>query len=173
LPTRIAFQVASKIDSRVILDEGGAEKLLGGGDMLYAPPGSSSLVRVQGAWADDDELQAIVDFVTKDSAPNFNQELVQSATGLRKAGKPGNKAPADRDDLWDDAVRVILKAKRGSASLLQRSLGVGYTRGTRLLEMMEEEAIVGPHKGSKAREVFLTLKDWDEMHGVTAGETDE
>jgi len=173
LPTRIAFQVASKIDSRVILDEGGAEKLLGGGDMLYAPPGTSSLVRVQGAWAEDDELQAIVDYVTKDSAPNFSQELVQSVTGTPKAGKPGDSAPADRDELWDDAVRVILKAKRGSASLLQRSLGVGYTRGTRLLEMMEEEAIVGPHKGSKAREVFLTLEDWEEMHGVTSGEIDE
>jgi S-DNA-T family DNA segregation ATPase FtsK/SpoIIIE len=157
----------------VILDEGGAEKLLGGGDMLYAPPGTSSLVRVQGAWAEDDELQAIVDYVTKDSAPNFSQELVQSVTGTPKAGKPGDTAPADRDELWDDAVRVILKAKRGSASLLQRSLGVGYTRGTRLLEMMEEEAIVGPHKGSKAREVFLTLEDWEEMHGVTSGEIDE
>ncbi|MFT5079405.1 MAG: S-DNA-T family DNA segregation ATPase FtsK/SpoIIIE [Bacteroidia bacterium] len=173
LPTRIAFQVASKVDSRVILDEGGAEKLLGGGDMLYAPPASSALIRVQGAWAEDDELQAIVDFVTKDSAQNFNQELVQSATGTPKAGKPGDQDPAERDELWDEAVRVIVKAKRGSASLLQRSLGVGYTRGTRLLEMMEESGIVGPHKGSKAREVFLTVEDWDEMQGVTAGETDE
>ena len=173
LPTRIAFQVASKVDSRVILDDGGAEKLLGGGDMLYAPPASSALIRVQGAWAEDDELQSIVDFVTKDSAPNFSQELVQSATGSQKAGKPGDQDPAERDELWDDAVRVILKAKRGSASLLQRSLGVGYTRGTRLLEMMEESGIVGPHKGSKAREVFMTVEDWDEMQGVTAGDTDE
>lgn len=173
LPTRIAFQVASKIDSRVILDAGGAEKLLGGGDMLYTPPQSSHLLRVQGAWATDDELQAVVDFVQQDSAASFNQELVQAATGSAKAGRPGDKAPAERDELWDDAVRVILKAKRGSASLLQRALGVGYTRGTRLLEMMEEEGIVGEHKGSKAREVFMTLDQWEEMTGVPTGESDE
>jgi S-DNA-T family DNA segregation ATPase FtsK/SpoIIIE len=173
LPTRIAFQVASKIDSRVILDASGAEKLLGGGDMLYTPPQSSHLTRVQGAWATDEELQAVVDFVQQDSAANFNQELVQAATGSAKAGKPGDKAPSERDELWDDAVRVILRAKRGSASLLQRALGVGYTRGTRLLEMMEEEGIVGEHKGSKAREVFMTLDQWDEMTGVTTGDSDE
>ena len=174
LPTRIAFQVASKIDSRVILDTGGAEKLLGGGDMLYNPPGSSHVMRVQGAWATDEELQAVVDFVQQDSAATFNQELVQAATGGgSRAGRPSEVAPAERDDLWDEAVRVILKNKRGSASLLQRALGVGYTRGTRLLEMMEEEGIVGEHKGSKSREVFMTIADWDEMHGVTAGEEDE
>ena len=173
LPTRIAFQVASKIDSRVILDTGGAEKLLGGGDMLYTPPGTSNTVRAQGAWATDEELQAVVDFVQQDSAATFNQELVQSATGTAKPGMPSDKAPAERDDLWDEAVRVILKSKRGSASLLQRALGIGYTRGTRLLEMMEEEGIVGPHKGSKAREVSLTLEDWDAMHGVTTGDGDE
>jgi len=173
LPTRIAFQVASKIDSRVILDTGGAEKLLGGGDMLYNAAQSSHLVRVQGAWATDEELQAIVDFVQTNSAANFNQELVQAATGSQKAGRPGDKAPAERDELWDDAVRVILRAKRGSASLLQRALGVGYTRGTRLLEMMEEEGIVGEHKGSKAREVFMTIDQWDEMTGVPTGDSDE
>jgi len=175
LPTRIAFQVASKIDSRVILDTGGAEKLLGGGDMLYTPPGTSHVIRAQGAWATDEELQSIVDFVQQDSAATFNQELVQAATGSggSRPGSPSDQSPAERDELWDDAVRVILKAKRGSASLLQRALGVGYTRGTRLLEMMEEEGIVGEHKGSKAREVFMTTEDWDEMHGVPAGEEDE
>jgi len=173
LPTRIAFQVASKIDSRVILDASGAEKLLGGGDMLYTPPQSSHLMRVQGAWATDEELQRVVDFVCKNSAANFNQELVQAATGAPRPASPSDRAPAERDELWDDAVRVILKAKRGSASLLQRALGVGYTRGTRLLEMMEEEGLVGEHKGSKAREVFMSLADWDAMHGVTTGDSDE
>ncbi|MDF1798158.1 MAG: DNA translocase FtsK 4TM domain-containing protein [Planctomycetota bacterium] len=173
LPTRIAFQVASKIDSRVILDTGGAEKLLGGGDMLYTPPGVSHVMRVQGAWATDEELQDIVDFVKQDSAASFNQELVQAATGTAKPGMPSDKDPSERDELWDEAVRVILKSKRGSASLLQRALGIGYTRGTRLLEMMEEEGIVGAHKGSKAREVNMSLKDWDALHGVTTGDGDE
>ena len=173
LPTRIAFQVASKIDSRVILDTGGAEKLLGQGDMLYTPPASSNILRVQGAWATDEELQGVVDFVQQDSAATFNQELVQAATGTPKPGMPSDKAPSERDELWDEAVRVILKQKRGSASLLQRALGIGYTRGTRLLEMMEEEGIVGPHKGSKAREVNMTLEDWDAMHGVATGDGDE
>ena len=160
LPTRIAFQVASKIDSRVILDTMGAEKLLGQGDMLYTPPQSSQVKRAQGALVEDHEIQAIVDFVSQESAPAFNQELVQSATGTAPAGQ---QSGADQDDLWDEAVRVILKSKRGSASLLQRALGIGYTRASRLIDLMTGEGIVGEHKGSKAREVLLTLEDWDRM----------
>lgn len=179
LPTRIAFQVASKIDSRVILDTSGAEKLLGGGDMLYAPPQSSQLKRVQGALVEDHELQALVDFVCQESAPNFSQELVQTATGTAAAGSA--TAAGSEDPLFDDAVRVILKTKRGSASLLQRALGVGYTRASRLIDMMTEAGIVGEHKGSKAREILMTLEDWEEMNGTPqeagttsgAGNTDE
>ncbi len=172
LPTRIAFQVASKVDSRVILDVGGAEKLLGQGDMLYTPPQSSQVKRVQGALVEDHELQALVDFVCEDSAPNFNQELVQSATGVRTATSDDQ---GERDDLWDEAVRVILKSRRGSASLLQRAMGVGYTRASRLIDMMTEAGIVGDHKGSKAREVLMTIEDWDEMNGTPSGNgaTDE
>ena len=162
LPTRIAFQVASKIDSRVILDTMGAEKLLGQGDMLYTPPQSSQLKRVQGALVEDHEIQGIVDFVCQESVPNFSQELVQTATGSAPKGQPSG---AEQDDLWDEAVRVILKSKRGSASLLQRALGIGYTRASRLIDLMTAEGIVGEHKGSKAREVLLTLDDWEEMYG--------
>jgi S-DNA-T family DNA segregation ATPase FtsK/SpoIIIE len=170
LPTRIAFQVASKVDSRVILDAQGAEKLLGGGDMLYNPPASARIKRVQGALVEDHELQAIVDFVCKDSAQSFNQELVQVATGTRAPGEEGDASgfeDALSDPMWDEAVRVILKSKRGSASLLQRALGVGYTRASRLLDMMGEAGIVSDHKGSKAREVLMTLEQWEEMHGKT------
>ena len=166
LPTRIAFQVASKIDSRVILDAGGAENLLGQGDMLYTPPQSSQIKRVQGALVEDHELQALVDFVTQDSAPNFSQEMVQTATG---AHQPGTMDGAEQDEMWDDAVRVILKSRRGSASLLQRALGVGYTRASRLIDMMTAAGIVGEHKGSKAREVLMTLEDWEEMNGAPMG----
>ncbi|MCC7014515.1 MAG: DNA translocase FtsK 4TM domain-containing protein [Planctomycetes bacterium] len=168
LPTRIAFQVASKVDSRVILDAQGAEKLLGGGDMLYNPPASARIKRVQGALVEDHELQSIVDFVCQDSAQSFNQELVQVATGTRAPGEGGESTgfeDALSDPMWDDAVRVILKSKRGSASLLQRALGVGYTRASRLLDMMGEAGIVSDHKGSKAREVLMTLEQWEEMHG--------
>ena len=164
LPTRIAFQVASKIDSRVILDAMGAEKLLGQGDMLYTPPQSSQLKRVQGALVEDHEIQGIVDFVCQESVPNFSQELVQSATGTAPAGQSGGGA--DQDDMWDEAVRVILKSRRGSASLLQRALGIGYTRASRLIDIMTSEGIVGEYKGSKAREVLMSLEDWEEMHGA-------
>jgi len=168
LPTRIAFQVASKIDSRVILDASGAEKLLGQGDMLYTPPQSSQIKRVQGALVEDHELQAVVDFVCQESAPNFSQELVQVATGGGAAtGAEGPMNPGD-DELWDEAVRVILRSKRGSASLLQRALGVGYTRASRLIDMMTAEGILGEFKGSKAREVLMELEDWEAAHGAPA-----
>jgi S-DNA-T family DNA segregation ATPase FtsK/SpoIIIE len=165
LPTRIAFQVASRIDSRVILDEMGAEKLLGNGDMLFMPPGGMKIKRVQGALVEDSELNTLVEFVCKDSAPNFSQELIQVATGSRQPGESSGSLP-DEDELFDDAVRVILKTRRGSASLLQRALGIGYTRASRLIDIMTEHGIVGPHKGSKSRELLLTLEDWEKMHGV-------
>jgi DNA segregation ATPase FtsK/SpoIIIE, S-DNA-T family len=168
LPTRIAFQVASKVDSRVILDHVGAEKLLGQGDMLYNPPQSSQIKRVQGALVEDHEIQAIVDFVCQESAPTFSQELIQAATGVRSPDG-GGQSGAEQDDMWDEAVRVILKSRRGSASLLQRALGVGYTRASRLLDLMTAEGIVGDHKGSKAREVLLTLEDWEQMQGAPSG----
>jgi S-DNA-T family DNA segregation ATPase FtsK/SpoIIIE len=164
LPTRIAFTVASKIDSRVILDAQGAEKLLGYGDMLYNPPQASQLERVQGALVEDHELQAIVDFVCQESAPNFSQELIQAASGETRGSEDEDFAA--KDDLWDEAVRIILKSRRGSASLLQRALGVGYTRASRLVDLMTEAGILGNHKGSKSREVLLTLEDWEEMHGA-------
>jgi S-DNA-T family DNA segregation ATPase FtsK/SpoIIIE len=166
LPTRIAFQVASKVDSRVILDAQGAEKLLGGGDMLYTPPSSNRIKRVQGALVEDKELQGLVDFVCQEAAPSFNQELVQTATGTAQPGAGGGFESALEDDLWDEAVRVILKSKRGSASLLQRALGIGYTRASRLLDMMGEAGIVSDHKGSKAREVLMTIEQWEEAHGA-------
>jgi S-DNA-T family DNA segregation ATPase FtsK/SpoIIIE len=176
LPTRIAFQVASKIDSRVILDHMGAEKLLGPGDMLKTPPQSSPRNRVQGARVEDHEIPGLVDFVCQESVPNFSQELVQSATGTQPAGQMASGA--DQDDMWDEAVRVILKSRRGSASLLQRALGIGYTRASRLIDIMTSEGIVGEYKGSKAREVLISLEDWEEMHGAALpggdqGATDE
>ena len=161
LPTRIAFQVASKIDSRVILDQMGAEKLLGQGDMLYTPPQTSQLVRVQGALVEDHELQALVDHVCLKAAPNFDQQLVQTATGTAPPGSV-NQGGEKVDEMFNEAVSVVLKYRRGSASLLQRALGIGYTRASRLIDQMSDAGILGPHKGSKAREIFMTLEDWEE-----------
>jgi S-DNA-T family DNA segregation ATPase FtsK/SpoIIIE len=161
LPTRIAFQVSSGTDSRVILDSQGAEKLLGQGDMLYSPPQSSQLRRVQGALVEDHELQALVDYVCNESVATFDQEMVQAATGTAPAGtltQGGEKV----DEMFDDAVRVVLKSRRGSASLLQRSLGIGYTRASRLIDQMTDNGILGDHQGSKSREILLTLEDWEE-----------
>jgi S-DNA-T family DNA segregation ATPase FtsK/SpoIIIE len=139
----------------------GAEKLLGQGDMLFTPPQSSQLKRVQGALVEDHEIQGVVEFITKESVPTFSQELVQSATGQRSVGD--QKSGAEQDELFDEAVRIILKSKRGSASLLQRALAIGYTRATRLLELMAAEGLVGEFKGSKAREVLVTLDDYERM----------
>jgi DNA segregation ATPase FtsK/SpoIIIE, S-DNA-T family len=148
----------------VILDAMGAEKLLGSGDMLYTPPQSSQLKRVQCALVEDHELQALIDFVCAEAAPHFNQELVQTATGERNPESLGGDIGPD-DPLFDDAVRVVLRTRRGSASLLQRALSVGYTRASRLIDLMTENGILGDHRGSKSREILLTLEDWEEQHG--------
>jgi DNA segregation ATPase FtsK/SpoIIIE, S-DNA-T family len=170
LPTRIAFQVASKVDSRVILDEMGADKLLGHGDMLFLPPGGAKLKRVQGALVEDSEINKLVDFVCQDSAPTFSQELVQVASGeARPTSEGGGESSGEEDEMFDEAVRVILKSKRGSASLLQRALGIGYTRASRLIDIMTERGIVGPYRGSKVREIMITLDQWEEMHGPGKG----
>jgi len=108
--------------------------------------------------------------VCNNSAPNFSQELVQVASGERPATAGEDGSNPDADPMWDEAVRVILKSKRGSASLLQRALGIGYTRASRLIDMMSDAGIVGPYKGSKVREIMMTLDQWEEAHGAAAGQ---
>lgn len=154
LPCQIAFKVNRRIDSRVILDANGAEKLLGHGDMLYMPPGGGALLRAQGTFVAEDELQAVVRFLEEHGQePDFNPALVQTQTSSRPA-------IADRDERYREAVEVVLGQQRGSATLLQRALAVGYTRATRLLELMEEDGLVGPFVGSKSRDVLMTLEEW-------------
>ncbi len=161
LPTRISFQVTSKVDSRTILDRNGAEKLLGCGDLLFVPPGTSDLVRVQGTYVSDHEIRNVVDFVNKQGRPAY-------LMNVKQLGRDDD-APADEyspDDLYDDACRVVLESRRGSVSLLQRKLEIGYTRSARLVDMMAVEGIVGGYKGSKAREVIMTLEEWEEQRGI-------
>ncbi len=154
LPCQIAFKVNRRIDSRVILDANGAEKLLGFGDMLYMPPGGGSLLRAQGTFVADDEMHAVVRFLEEHGQePDFNPALVQTQTSSRPS-------IADSDERYREAVEIVLGQQRGSATLLQRALAVGYTRATRLLELMEEDGLVGPFVGSKSREVLMTLDEW-------------
>jgi S-DNA-T family DNA segregation ATPase FtsK/SpoIIIE len=159
MPCRASFQVASKIDSRVVLDRNGAETLLGRGDMLYLPPRTSHLVRSQGTFVSDGEVRKVVGFLANRMEQDFDESLEKAQSGEQLRDE-------DKDPRYDEAVRVILDERRGSASLLQRALGIGYTRGSRILEQMHKEGIVGPYKGSKAREVLLTLDEWEQQSGA-------
>ncbi|PCJ63255.1 MAG: hypothetical protein COA79_00170 [Planctomycetota bacterium] len=161
MPTRISFQTASKIDSRTILDQQGAERLLGMGDMLFMPPGSSKLMRAQGVYLSDDEINRIIEHCTKQKQPEYDEELVNAVPTV---GKNGSGAlPGDDDELFTEAVRIILESERGSASLLQRKMSIGYNRASRLIELMEERGIIGPHKGSVARDLYMTLEEWESI----------
>jgi len=170
LPIRISFQVATRVDSRTILDSMGAEKLLGQGDMLFMTPGAHKFVRAQGAYVSDQDIQRVLDFVTQEAEPAFQRELVQ----IRPKGDDGADAPPGADDesllavgaddaMYNQAIEIVLEHQRGSVSLLQRRLGIGYGRAARLIDQMAEDGIVGEYKGSQAREVVLTLEQWQAL----------
>ena len=168
LPTRISFHVTSKVDSRTILDRNGAETLLGSGDMLFLPPGTSGLIRAQGTYLSDDEITAVVDFVRAQRQTDFSLNLDGAPLADGDGGGDGTGAGIDGysgDDLYEDACRIVLATGRGSVSLLQRKLEIGYTRAARLIDMMAAEGIVGDYKGSKAREVVTSLEQWEAAHG--------
>ena len=154
MPTRMAFQVTSKVDSRVVLDQNGAEKLLGKGDMLYLPPRTANLVRAQATFVSDAEVKRVVDFLAGRHEPQFNRELTQVCSGAFLSED-------EKDELYDQAVSIVLEEQRGSASLLQRALEIGYTRSSRLLDLMRKEGIVGAYKGSKASEVLVTPEEYE------------
>jgi DNA segregation ATPase FtsK/SpoIIIE, S-DNA-T family len=155
MPTRIGFRVAARMDSRIILDQNGAETLLGEGDMLFLKPGTSELIRAQGTFVDDGEIRRIVKHLKDVAEPQFHPEL----TGLKKV----DTSEMTRDDLFDDAVRIVLETKRGSVSLLQRRLNIGYARASRIIEMMAASGILGEYKGSQAREVMVTLEEYERI----------
>jgi DNA segregation ATPase FtsK/SpoIIIE, S-DNA-T family len=161
LPARISFQVASRTDSRVVLDEMGADKLLGNGDMLFLWPGTGTLIRGQGTYLCDDEINRVIATVAT-SEPQFVKELVQL-----KASEPGGETKKfDRgDDLYESAVDIVIREGRGSVSLLQRALGIGYGRAARLIDYMAEDGIVGPYNGSQARDILVTMAQWESMTG--------
>jgi S-DNA-T family DNA segregation ATPase FtsK/SpoIIIE len=173
-PTRIAFAVTSQIDSRVILDTPGAEKLLGRGDMLYMATDSPKLARLQGCFVSDVEIQNLVRF-WQASSPT----PIRSGMGAEvddESGEPpwaGILAEADKDDLLEEAVKLVIDSNRASTSLLQRRLGIGYPRASRLMDQLEEEGVIGPADGSRPREVLWQENrdeaDYDEFEGDVRG----
>jgi S-DNA-T family DNA segregation ATPase FtsK/SpoIIIE len=155
MPTRIGFRVAARMDSRIILDQNGAETLLGEGDMLFLKPGTSDLARAQGTFVDEPEIKRIVKHLKDVAEPQFHPEL----TGLKTI----DTSDMSKDELFDDAVRIVLETKRGSVSLLQRRLNIGYARASRIIEMMAASGILGEYKGSQAREVMMTLEEYERL----------
>jgi S-DNA-T family DNA segregation ATPase FtsK/SpoIIIE len=155
-PARVAFKVASKVDSRTVLDANGADKLLGKGDLLFLKPGSLKPIRAQGALVTDTEIERLVSFLRKEWEAEFDQELLDV-----QQQKGGIGSDLGRDELFDEAARIVLATGQASASILQRRLRVGYARAARLVDMMEQEGIVGPFRGSKAREILISHEEFE------------
>jgi S-DNA-T family DNA segregation ATPase FtsK/SpoIIIE len=161
LPSRIAFQVASQVDSRTILDVKGADTLIGRGDMLFSPPGTSRLVRAQGAFVSDEEVLELVEFLKRNGPPQYAQSVQQqidrAASEDEEDGDESNDDLGDDEGLYKQALDVLKSSKRASTSMLQRRLRIGYNRAARIMEIMEEKGIVGPENGSSPREILVDL----------------
>ncbi|CAB1274698.1 membrane protein of unknown function [Candidatus Nitrosacidococcus tergens] len=154
IPTRIAFQVSSRIDSRTILDQTGAEQLLGQGDMLYLPPGTATPERIHGAFVDDHEIHKVVEFLKQQGVPKYIEEITQGVPEFREGNSGANGSDSEDDPLYDEAVRVVTETQRASVSGVQRRLRIGYNRAARLVETMEQTGIVGPMQANGNREVL-------------------
>jgi S-DNA-T family DNA segregation ATPase FtsK/SpoIIIE len=160
IPSRIAFMTASGADSRVILDVGGAEKLLGNGDMLFLPSSASRAHRIQGAYVTEKEIEAIADWVRQQAEPDYVE-------GIEGLGKPPteeelSEGSGDDEDLVAQATELVIRSQLGSTSMLQRKLKVGFARAGRIMDILEERGIVGPSVGSKPRDVLMTWEEWTE-----------
>ncbi len=177
MPCRIAFKVASGMDSRIVLDQKGGELLLGQGDMLHLSPTSHELSRAQGTLVDDKEIRKVVKFLKDIAAPSFERSLMQVKGGmdsdeervfLSENNSSASLQAAEEDPMFDRAVEIVLETKRGSVSLLQRRLAIGYTRASRLIDLMGIAGILSDHKGSVARDVLISLDEWDAMKDLVA-----
>jgi DNA segregation ATPase FtsK/SpoIIIE, S-DNA-T family len=164
IPARIAFAVASQVDSRVILDGGGAESLLGQGDMLFRPIGTSKLQRIQGAFLGEDEIARITGHWAKQGEPDFDPELLESPVEEPTEAPDGEFSP-DQDDLLEDAARIVVESETASVSMIQRRLRVGYTRAGRLIDMLERRGIISGYEGSKPRQVLVSMSDLPRILG--------
>jgi S-DNA-T family DNA segregation ATPase FtsK/SpoIIIE len=162
LPARIAFQVTNRSDSRVVLDEMGAERLLGNGDMLFLIPGTSHIIRAQGTFVSDLEVNRICQFLERYPV-EFSRELLQMQVSGGPGGRERGAALKERDELYEPAIEIVIREGRGSCSLLQRALGIGYGRAARLIDFMAEDGIVGEFKSGSAREVLYTWDEWEAL----------
>jgi len=166
LPSRIAFQVASQVDSRTILDTKGADNLIGRGDMLFSPPGSSRLVRAQGAFVSDEEVVSLVEFLKQNGPPQYAQSVQQqidraASDGDDDSGSGGGDDLGDDGELFQQALDVLRSTKRASTSMIQRRLRIGYNRAARIMDIMEDKGIVGPENGSSPREILVDLDTYE------------
>jgi DNA segregation ATPase FtsK/SpoIIIE, S-DNA-T family len=168
IPARIAFQVASRVDSRTILDAMGADKLLGKGDMLFLPPGSAKLNRAQGALITDKELQDIVDFIAKQGKPSYEMEIHQQLSKPVSNFAVEEGASDEDEELIQQCIEVIRSEQKASVSLLQRRLRLGYTRAARIMDELEQRGIVGPSKGAEPRDILIDL-DGGNAEGAATG----
>jgi S-DNA-T family DNA segregation ATPase FtsK/SpoIIIE len=168
LPARICFKVASRSDSAVVLDEKGAERLLDKGDMLFLQPGSSTIIRAQGALVEDKEIEGVVNAIATDT-PNYDSELLNLKTRDQAegggSGEIGEKL-RERDPIYEQAVEIVIREQRGSTSLLQRALGIGYGKASRFIDFMAEDGIVGAYNGSNARQVLISHAEWESKKAV-------
>ena len=168
IPSRIAFAVASQIESRIILDQTGAEKLIGKGDMLYAPLGEGKPQRIQGCFISNDEIERVIEFVKQNGSAEYSEEILehiekQAAGDSAGGGSGGGDGSGEEDELLMEAIDVVLDCGQASVSMLQRRLKLGYSRAARIVDQMEERGIVGPFEGSKPRQILISKDDWREM----------
>jgi len=160
LPARISFKVASKVDSRTVLDMNGAETLLGKGDMLFLQPGKEDLIRIQGALVKDAEIERVVEFIKAQGEPVYDDDIL-------KEQQKSSLSNGEKDEAYDEAVRVIMESNQASVSILQRRMRLGYTRAARIIDMMEMEGLVGPFEGSKPRRILVDREAW--LRDLTGG----
>ncbi|MCP3902882.1 MAG: DNA translocase FtsK [Planctomycetes bacterium] len=173
MPCRASFKVASGMDSRIVLDSKGAELLLGQGDMMFLTPHTSEIMRSQGTLVEDSEIRRVVRFLKTVATPKFERSLISLRAGGGDDDGPGDGSVGERDSMFDQAVRVMIESGRGSVSLLQRRLSIGYGRASRLVDQMSLAGIVGDHKGSVAREVLITLEEWEQMRAMEESGADD
>lgn len=180
IPSRIAFAVSSQIDSRTILDSSGAEKLLGRGDMLFSPIGSSKPTRVQGCFVTDGEVERIIEFIKQSGQKmTYDEQILQEidrhavSDNKKKGGKDEGGGFSDEDEMLPSAIEIVVETGQASTSMLQRRLKLGYARAARLMDAMEEKGIIGPFEGSKPRQVLITKERWIEMKMVAAAKAED
>lgn len=159
LPTRVAFQVPNKTNSRIIIDMSGAEQLLGKGDALFCASGSQMPERIQGAFVSDNEVKKVVDYLSGEMSPMFDESLIAALEGSDGDDRNSDEENILDEELWEDAVKLVTRTGKASASFLQRRLKIGYNRAARIIEIMERQGIVGPENGSKPREVLISLEE--------------